>query len=72
MAHVQYPKYPDSVMHFMRVHLCWKNSFPPGIAPTNQPRYQPAQDCTYWTLLGFFYNCNIITFYNKNTTSEDF
>ena len=44
----------------------------PGLAPPNQPYYQPVQDCTYWMVYGVFNNWNIVTFSNKNTTGEDF
>ena len=44
----------------------------PGVVPLKQILYQPVQYFTYWPVLGSFNNWNIITFYNKNTTSEDF
>ena len=39
---------------------------------SQQPRYQPIQEFTYWPLLGCFNNWNIIKFTNKNATSENF
>ena len=39
---------------------------------TKQTCYQPVEDCTYWPVLGFFNNQNIIQFTNKTTSSEDF
>ena len=42
------------------------------VDPNKQPRYQPVVDCTYWTLLFFFNNWNIVQFTNKTTSSEDF
>ena len=47
------------------------NTWSPGVAPLNQPRYQPVQYCTYLPLLGCFNNWNSIKFSNKNTTTEE-
>ena len=38
-----------------------------GSEPTSQPRYQPVEYCTYWPVLGYFNNWNIIKFTNKTT-----
>ena len=43
-----------------------------GSDPNRQPHYQPVKDCTYWPVLGYFNNWNIIQFTNKTTTNEDF
>ena len=44
----------------------------PVVAPPNQPFYQTVCNFTYYPILGVLNNWNIITFSNKNTTSEDF
>ena len=31
-----------------------------GIPSTKQARYQPVTNCTYWTVLGSYYNWNLI------------
>ena len=43
----------------------------PGFT-TQQPRYQPLHNFTYWALLGCFNKCNITTFSHKAATSEAF
>ena len=43
-----------------------------GVDYTKNPRYQPVVECTYWRVLVFFNNWNIIQFTNKTTSSEDF
>ena len=43
-----------------------------GSDPTRQPHYQHVEECTYWAVLGFFNNWNIIQFTNKTTTEEEF
>ena len=42
------------------------------VDPTKQPRYQPIVDFTYWHVLGYLNNWNIIQFPNKATSSEEF
>ena len=44
----------------------------PGLDHSQQPCYQPIFDFTYWYVLGYFDNWNIIQFKNKTTSSEDF
>ena len=43
-----------------------------GNDPTGQPRYQPVEYYTYWTVLGYSNNWNIIKFTNETTTYEEF
>ena len=43
-----------------------------GLPPEQKMHYQPVTEFTYWTVLGSFNNCNIITFSYKATASEDF
>ena len=43
----------------------------PGVKPYLQPQYQPVKDCTYWPVLDYFNNCNIIQFSHKAASSED-
>ena len=43
-----------------------------GLTPQQQPRYQPVIYCTYWKVLGYFNNWNIMTLSYKATTSKDF
>ena len=37
-----------------------------------QPRYQPVVDRTYWLVLGYLDNWDIIKFTNKTALSEEF
>ena len=37
-----------------------------------QARHQPVTDCTYWTVMGSYNNCNIIELTPKSTTFENF
>ena len=43
-----------------------------SVDPTKQYSCQPVVECTYWRVLVFFNNWNIIQFTNKTTSSEDF
>ena len=43
-----------------------------GIPPEKQERYKPVTKCTYWPVLGYFKNWNIIQFSQKSTSSETF
>ena len=43
-----------------------------GISSDKQERYKPVTKCTYWTVLGYFNNWNIIQFSPKSTSSETF
>ena len=36
-----------------------------------KPLHQTVKDCTYWLVLGYFNNWNIIKLSNKATTSEE-
>ena len=44
----------------------------PVVSHNYQPWYKPFLDSTYWPMLGYFNNWNIIEFNNKGTSSEDF
>ena len=44
----------------------------PEFAQPNKPCYQPVKYFIYWSEFGIFNNWNIITFSNKNATSEEF
>ena len=44
----------------------------PDVIPRQQPLYQPVQIFTYWPVLRYFNNWNIIAFSHKSTTSEAF
>ena len=41
-----------------------------GIPSTKQAPYQPVANCTYWTVLGSYNNCNIIELTPKSTPFE--
>ena len=43
-----------------------------GIPSDKQDRYKPITKCTYWTVLGYFNNCNIILLSQKSNTSDAF
>ena len=43
----------------------------PGVPQHLQQCYQPVKNFTYWSVLGFFHNWNIIQFSHKETSSED-
>ena len=43
-----------------------------GSDPSRQPHYQPVEYFTYWPVLGYFNNYNIIQFNNKTTTNKNF
>ena len=43
-----------------------------GVQSTKQARYQPVINCTYWTVLGLYNNCNIIQLTPKSIPSEAF
>ena len=43
-----------------------------GVSHNEQTRYHPVLDCTYWPVLGYFNNWNIVKSTNKSTPSEDF
>ena len=43
-----------------------------GTPPDKQQRYKPAIKCTYWTVLGYFNNWNIIQLSQKSTPSDTF
>ena len=42
----------------------------PDVTPHKQACYQPVKDCTYWHVLCYFNNCDIIYLQNKATSSE--
>ena len=44
----------------------------PGVAQKQQHFYKQVVDCTQWSVLGSFDNCNITQITNKNTLSEYF
>ena len=41
------------------------------MTPNKQPNYKPTKDCTYWTVLGSFNNCNMIGFAEKKRYSDE-
>ena len=41
-----------------------------GVPPHQQPRHKPFKDFTYWPVLGYFNNWNIIHLSYKVTSSE--
>ena len=43
-----------------------------GIPPDEQERYKPVTKCTYWPVLGYFENCNIVELSHKSTDSDVF
>ena len=43
-----------------------------GIPSDKQERYKPVTKCTYWTVLGYFNNWNIIQLSQKWTPSDAF
>ena len=43
-----------------------------GISSDEQERYKPVTTCTYWPLLGYFNNWNIIQFSQKSPPSDAF
>ena len=43
-----------------------------GITPDEQERYKPTTKCTYWPVLGFFNNCNMIQLSQKSTPFDAF
>ena len=43
-----------------------------GIPSDKQDRYKPITKCTYWTVLGYFNNWNIILLSQKSNTSDAF
>ena len=43
-----------------------------GLTLKQQPHYQPITGFSYWPVLDFFKNWNIITLSQKSTTSEAF
>ena len=43
-----------------------------GIPPYEQERYKPVTKCTYWPVLGYFKNWNIIQFSQKSTPYDAF
>ena len=43
-----------------------------GIQPDAQERYKPVTKCTYWPVLGFFNNWNIIQLSQKSIPSDTF
>ena len=43
-----------------------------GIPLDEQDRYKPVTNCTYWPVLGYFNNWNIIQFSHKSTPSDSF
>ena len=43
-----------------------------GISSDKQERYKPVTKCTYWTVLGYFNNWNIIQFSPKSTSYDTF
>ena len=43
-----------------------------GIPSYEQERYKPVTKCTYWPLLGFFKNWDIIQFPQKSTPYDAF
>ena len=42
-----------------------------GFPVQQQPHYQPLKDCTYWSVLGSFNNCNVLKSSYKATSSEE-
>ena len=42
----------------------------PCVTPHQKPRYQPVTYFTYWPVLGYFNNCNIIHFAHTATSSD--
>ena len=40
-------------------------SWTPSVSENQQQLYQPAKDCTYWPILGYYNNCNIIQLSHK-------
>ena len=43
-----------------------------GIPSDEQERYEPVTKCTYWPVLGYFNNWNIIQLSQKSTPSDIF
>ena len=43
-----------------------------GIPSDKQERYKPVTKCTYWPVLGYFNNWNMIRFSSKSTSSDTF
>ena len=43
-----------------------------GIPSDEQDRYKPVTNCTYWPVLGYFNNWNIILLSQKSTSSDAF
>ena len=43
-----------------------------GIQSDEQKRYKPVTKCTYWPLLGYFDNCNIVQLSQKSTPYHPF
>ena len=43
-----------------------------GIPPYEQERYKPVTKCTYWPVLGYFNNWNIIELTQKSTSHDAF
>ena len=43
----------------------------PVMTAHRQPRYKPVKDFTYWPVLVYFNNCNIIKLEHKATSSDD-
>ena len=43
-----------------------------GIPSYKQERYKPVTKCTYWSVLGYFNNWNIIQLSQKSTPSDAF
>ena len=43
-----------------------------GIPSDEQERYKPVTKCTYWPVLGYFKNWNIIQLSHKSTPSDAF
>ena len=43
-----------------------------GISPDEQERYKPVTNCTYFPVLGYFNNWNIIQFSQNSTPSDAF
>ena len=41
-----------------------------GIQPEEQEHYKPVTKCTYWPVLGYFNNWDIIKISQKSTSSE--
>ena len=48
------------------------NPWDPGLYHPQQTRYQPVVNCTHWSVLGSFNNCNNIQLANETTCSEEF